>query len=92
MTEELPRPCPVCGVELEVLEIKDVEIDVCADHGVWLDNGELERLIELKQPKVDEGAILPQTPKRRRARRRRMDRRDKREAALRRQVSVALWL
>src|SRR5262249_24012808 len=41
-----PRPCPVCGAKMELVAQGKIEIDVCAQHGVWLDKGELEALVE----------------------------------------------
>lgn len=39
--------CPVCQVEMFVLEFEQVEIDFCYEcRGVWLDSGELEMLGE----------------------------------------------
>lgn len=74
MTEEgQPRPCPVCGIEMEVQSIRDVEIDMCADHGIWLDNGELQQLIDLKSAST-KGKIIQRSPRIRRARRRRAER------------------
>jgi Zn-finger nucleic acid-binding protein len=36
--------CPVCGKSM-VHQIKqDVEVSVCAEHGVWLDKGKIEAL------------------------------------------------
>ena len=35
------RMCPVCGGRMNVEVKHDVHIDVCADHGIWLDKGEL---------------------------------------------------
>lgn len=38
--------CPKCDGTLAVITFEDVEIDRCDKcHGVWLDAGELERLI-----------------------------------------------
>ncbi len=38
--------CPVCKLSMLVVEWDGVEIDVCGDcGGVWLDSGELERLL-----------------------------------------------
>jgi len=45
--------CPTCASVMERLEfaaISRVIIDVCPEHGVWLDAGELERVIERVQP------------------------------------------
>ena len=39
--------CPKCGMDLHTLQRGKVEIDTCFHcHGVWLDAGELESLIE----------------------------------------------
>jgi Zn-finger nucleic acid-binding protein len=39
--------CPVCDIEMLILELHEVEIDWCTQcRGVWLDEGELELLAE----------------------------------------------
>ncbi len=39
--------CPVCAVELKMSERQGVEIDYCPQcRGVWLDRGELDKIIE----------------------------------------------
>ena len=39
--------CPVCRVELKMAERQSVEIDYCSQcRGVWLDRGELDKIIE----------------------------------------------
>lgn len=41
------RPCPECGREMvkhQYADYSSVVIDSCAQHGVWLDSGELERV------------------------------------------------
>lgn len=39
--------CPVCQVELSMMDRQGVEIDFCPRcRGVWLDRGELDKLIE----------------------------------------------
>jgi uncharacterized protein len=39
--------CPACTVELSMTERQGVEIDYCSQcRGIWLDRGELEKLIE----------------------------------------------
>lgn len=39
--------CPTCKVDLVMTERKDVEIDYCPKcRGVWLDRGELDKIIE----------------------------------------------
>lgn len=37
--------CPVCGSTMFVDFYKDVSIDRCKAHGVWLDKGELETIV-----------------------------------------------
>ncbi|MBU5613004.1 TFIIB-type zinc ribbon-containing protein [Geomonas azotofigens] len=40
--------CPICpGVELKIAERQGVEIDYCPEcRGVWLDRGELDKIID----------------------------------------------
>lgn len=39
--------CPVCNVDLTMSERQGVEIDYCPKcRGVWLDRGELDKIIE----------------------------------------------
>ena len=39
--------CPKCNIELRISEKEGVEIDYCPGcRGVWLDRGELEKIIE----------------------------------------------
>lgn len=39
------RPCPICGTKMASEKREGVLIDVCVDHGVWLDKGELESVL-----------------------------------------------
>lgn len=39
--------CPVCQVELSMMDRQGIEVDFCPKcRGVWLDRGELDKLIE----------------------------------------------
>lgn len=39
--------CPVCNVELKIAERQGIEIDYCPQcRGIWLDRGELDKIIE----------------------------------------------
>ena len=39
--------CPTCNVVFQMTERQGIEIDYCATcRGVWLDRGELDRIIE----------------------------------------------
>lgn len=46
--------CPVCtGIDLKIAERQGVEIDYCPEcRGVWLDRGELDKIIERSQPQA----------------------------------------
>jgi|688.fasta_scaffold792512_2 hypothetical protein len=45
LVPEGQRPCPICGAHMQSVRRAGEVIDVCADHGVWLDRWELERLV-----------------------------------------------
>ncbi len=43
--------CPVCNVDLTMSDRQGVEIDYCPKcRGVWLDRGELDKIIERAAP------------------------------------------
>ena len=45
--------CPFCNNPLVILELNQVEIDYCTScHGIWLDNGELELLLQDSEEKT----------------------------------------
>ena len=45
--------CPVCNTPLVILELRQIEIDYCMNcHGMWLDDGELELLLEDSEEKT----------------------------------------
>ena len=44
-------PCPVCKTGLTMSDRSGVEIDFCPTcRGVWLDRGELDKIIERSEP------------------------------------------
>ncbi|KPN64422.1 hypothetical protein SAMN04488527_101451 [Aliiroseovarius crassostreae] len=46
--------CPIDGAELRMAERQGVEIDYCPQcRGVWLDRGELDKIIEKATPAVE---------------------------------------
>lgn len=48
--------CPVCNVPLTMTDRSGVEIDYCSKcRGVWLDRGELDKLIERNAALAPEG-------------------------------------
>lgn len=47
MNAAVGMPCPVCKVSLVMSDRQGVEIDYCPQcRGVWLDRGELDKIIE----------------------------------------------
>lgn len=47
MTNIAGMPCPICQVPLVMSDRQGVEIDYCPQcRGVWLDRGELDKIIE----------------------------------------------
>lgn len=46
--------CPNCNVNLVMTDRSGIEIDYCPDcRGVWLDRGELDKIIERSSPNVN---------------------------------------
>lgn len=46
--------CPVCKVELKIADRQGIEIDYCSQcRGVWLDRGELDKIIERSGTRSD---------------------------------------
>lgn len=45
--EDCIMKCPICTIDLVMSEKKGIEIDYCPKcRGVWLDRGELDKIIE----------------------------------------------
>ena len=60
MPNQGPMACPVDGTALQMSERSGIEIDYCPTcRGVWLDRGELDKIIERANAGV--GAAQPQT-------------------------------
>lgn len=52
--------CPVCRVPLAMSDRQGIEIDYCPQcRGVWLDRGELDKIIERSAPQVAAPAPAP---------------------------------
>ena len=55
--------CPVCNVALNITERQGIEIDYCPQcRGVWLDRGELDKLIERSQAQTQTPLAAYTTP------------------------------
>jgi len=53
-TEVAAMQCPVCRVPLAMSDRQGIEIDYCPQcRGVWLDRGELDKIIERSAPQPD---------------------------------------
>lgn len=51
--------CPVCNVDLKMAERQGVEIDYCPQcRGVWLDRGELDKIIE-RSAAIEQRSNIP---------------------------------
>jgi Zn-finger nucleic acid-binding protein len=51
---EIIMKCPSCQVELRMTDRQGVEIDYCPQcRGVWLDRGELDKIIERSEQRID---------------------------------------
>ena len=65
MNERTTRmACPVCRTDLAMSERQGIEIDYCPScRGVWLDRGELDKIIERTAPAAPPPvAAAPATP------------------------------
>lgn len=48
--------CPVCSIDLTISERQGIEIDYCSKcRGVWLDRGEIDKIIERSASESFEG-------------------------------------
>ena len=45
LTPSGERPCPICGETMGVEFNYGMSIDVCEQHGIWLDRGELRKVV-----------------------------------------------
>jgi Zn-finger nucleic acid-binding protein len=55
--------CPVCRVSLAMSERQGIEIDYCPQcRGVWLDRGELDKIIERSAPPESSAMPAPAPP------------------------------
>ena len=55
--------CPIGGNTLAIVYRAEIEIDYCPTcRGVWLDRGELDKLIERAAPKAPAAAPAPVQP------------------------------
>ena len=60
MANQGPMSCPVDGTALVMSERSGIEIDYCsACRGVWLDRGELDKIIERNAQQQQQSAAAP---------------------------------
>ncbi len=63
MTTAAGMPCPICKVALVMSDRQGVEIDYCPQcRGVWLDRGELDKIIERSAQEIAPAAPPPTAP------------------------------
>jgi uncharacterized protein len=59
--------CPVCKKEMMILEYNEVELDYCPIcEGIWLDQGELELMLEMGDQRIDLSDITDSAKSKRR--------------------------
>ncbi len=52
--------CPICDIDLQIAERQGVEIDYCSKcRGVWLDRGELDKIIERSAAELQPAQAAP---------------------------------
>ena len=57
--------CPVCRTQLAMSDRQGIEIDYCPQcRGVWLDRGELDKIIERSAPQAAPPVAAPAPPQR----------------------------
>jgi Zn-finger nucleic acid-binding protein len=49
IVKEGERPCPICKKKMATQICQESMVDVCAEHGIWLDNNELESILKVKK-------------------------------------------
>ena len=46
--------CPKCGMNLVEIDYKSIKVDRCSScEGIWLDTGELARIVKLEKGALD---------------------------------------
>ena len=45
--------CPICGMAMAVEKINRADVDVCGEHGIWLDHGELAVILERERATLE---------------------------------------
>ena len=62
MTQNVAMACPTCRISLVMSDRQGIEIDYCPQcRGVWLDRGELDKIIERSLPAAP-AAAPPSAP------------------------------
>ncbi|HTM95377.1 MAG TPA: zf-TFIIB domain-containing protein [Croceibacterium sp.] len=57
--------CPVCRTPLAMSDRQGIEIDYCPQcRGVWLDRGELDKIVERSAPQAAPAPAAPPPPQR----------------------------
>lgn len=60
MTTNAVMSCPTCNVALVMSERQGIEIDYCPQcRGIWLDRGELDKIIERSAAPVQGDTLQP---------------------------------
>jgi uncharacterized protein len=63
MNAAIGMPCPVCKIALVMSDRQGVEIDYCPQcRGVWLDRGELDKILERSAAEVPSSQMRASPP------------------------------
>jgi Zn-finger nucleic acid-binding protein len=63
VTQHVEMDCPICSVPLVMSDRQGIEIDYCPKcRGVWLDRGELDKVIERSTNVMPQAAPAPAPP------------------------------
>jgi hypothetical protein len=57
LVAEGQRACPICGQKMISQREEGILIDVCVEHGVWLDKGELAAVIRRSKADAVQSAM-----------------------------------
>jgi Zn-finger nucleic acid-binding protein len=58
-SDERQKKCPICSVKMAQMVIgkQGILLDMCRDHGIWFDAGELEKILS-ESPQENSGRLI----------------------------------
>lgn len=62
MSTAISMPCPKCTAPMRTIERNGIHLETCPEcRGIFLDRGELDRLIDLEARAVPAADVMPET-------------------------------